>query len=151
MLHAREFCLPIVRPKPSKPRVRCLIIPSAVDPTRQGAGQADPVKVQRPAGRTILTGSAWSAGLVPWSMADGMIRPRLGQQHTVDGVVAIIPEPECPTGGSGFTENQRFCVTEGCDLRRNNSRVAEQQRVFRQGCVVALRSHCIISRCGPEC
>jgi hypothetical protein len=30
--------------------------------------------MQRPAGRTILTGLAWSAGLVPWSMADGMIR-----------------------------------------------------------------------------
>src|SRR5262245_18921061 len=32
---------------------------------------------QRPAGRTILTGLAWSAGLVPWSTADGMIRLRL--------------------------------------------------------------------------
>ena len=43
-------------------------------PARQGAGRAKPVKMQRPAGRTILTGLAWSAGLVPWSMADGMIR-----------------------------------------------------------------------------
>jgi hypothetical protein len=46
-------------------------------PARQGAGLAKPVKMQRPAGRTILTGLAWSAGLVPWSMADGMIRPYL--------------------------------------------------------------------------
>jgi hypothetical protein len=51
-----------------------LIIPSAVDPARPGAGQAKPVRMQRPAGRTILTGLAWSAGLVLWSMADGMIR-----------------------------------------------------------------------------
>src|SRR5215471_6787885 len=43
-------------------------------PARQGAGRAKPVKMQRLAGRTILTGLAWSAGLVPWSMADGMIR-----------------------------------------------------------------------------
>jgi hypothetical protein len=34
-------------------------------PARQGAGRAKPVKMQRPAGRTILTGFAWSAGLVP--------------------------------------------------------------------------------------
>jgi hypothetical protein len=37
--------------------------------------------MQRPAGRTILTGLAWSAGLVPWSTADGKIRPTLGQQY----------------------------------------------------------------------
>jgi len=43
-------------------------------PARQGAVQPKPVKMQRPAGRTILTGLGWSAGLVPWSTADGMIR-----------------------------------------------------------------------------
>jgi hypothetical protein len=40
-------------------------IPSAADPPARGAGQAKPVKMQRPAGRTILTGLAWFAGLVP--------------------------------------------------------------------------------------
>jgi hypothetical protein len=34
-------------------------------PARQGAGQAMLVKMQRPAGRTILTSLAWSAGLSP--------------------------------------------------------------------------------------
>jgi len=43
-------------------------------PARRGAGRARPVKMQRPAGRTILTGLARSAGLVPWSTAYGMIR-----------------------------------------------------------------------------
>ena len=66
-------------------------------PARQGAGEAKPVKMQRPAGRTILTGLAWSAGLVPWSTADGMIRLHpSGQQRVVDSGPAIIPEPERP-------------------------------------------------------
>ena len=72
---------------------------------RQGAGQARPVKMQRPAGRTILTGLAWSAGLVPWSMADGMIRLSSSQQRTVDGALAIIPEPECPHRRERFTNH----------------------------------------------
>jgi len=54
--------------------------------------------MQRPAGRTILTGLACSAGLFPWSMADGMIR--LSPQPASHGGgcvrLAIIPEPECP-------------------------------------------------------
>jgi hypothetical protein len=50
-------------------------------PAWQGADQAKPVKMQRPAGRTILTGLAWSAGLAPWSMADGRIRPTYSQQY----------------------------------------------------------------------
>src|SRR5215510_14830809 len=69
-------------------------------PARQGAGQAKPVKMQRPAGRTILTGLAWSAGLVPWSTADGMIRLFLSQQVTgtmcqvSDHPGARVPPPE---------------------------------------------------------
>jgi hypothetical protein len=51
-----------------------LIIPSAVDP---------PARER-------------SAGLVPRSTADGMIRLRLSQQDTVDTVLTIIPEPERP-------------------------------------------------------
>jgi hypothetical protein len=65
-------------------------------PVRQGAGQTKPVKMQRPGGRTILTGLVWSAGLVPWSMADGMIRlhPRLathGGQCVSDHPGARVP------------------------------------------------------------
>jgi hypothetical protein len=41
-------------------------------PSGSGPGQAGQDAAPR---RTILTGLAWSAGLVPWSMADGMIRP----------------------------------------------------------------------------
>jgi|GraSoiStandDraft_4_1057263.scaffolds.fasta_scaffold627014_2 hypothetical protein len=33
-------------------------------------------------------------------MADGMIRPTPGQKHAVGGVLAIIPEPECPPEGA---------------------------------------------------
>jgi len=51
--------------------------------------------MQRPAGRTILTGLAWSAGLVPWSTADGMIGP-LPPSHPTSSGATIIPEPECP-------------------------------------------------------
>jgi hypothetical protein len=64
-------------------------------PARQGAGQAKLVKMQRPAGRTILTSLAWSAGLAPWSMADGMIRLHL-QPATHGADATIIPEPEGP-------------------------------------------------------
>jgi len=62
-------------------------------PARQGAGQAAPVQMERPAGRTIWTGAGWSAGLPPrfhpsggagggvlaspGSRADGMISHRL--------------------------------------------------------------------------
>jgi hypothetical protein len=31
--------------------------------------------------------------------------PPLGQQHTVGGALGIIPEPECPTEGDGFTSD----------------------------------------------
>ncbi len=71
-------------------------------PARQGAGRAKPVKMQRPTGRTILTGLARSAGLVPWSAADGTIRLHLSQQHTVDAALAIIPESECPNRWERF-------------------------------------------------
>jgi hypothetical protein len=61
-----------------------LIIPSAVDPARRGAGLAGRVKVERP----CWTNDLDADGLVCWaclgSMAAGMIRPPL------------IPEPECP-------------------------------------------------------
>jgi hypothetical protein len=76
-------------------------------PARQGAGQAKPVKMQRPAGRTILTGLARSAGLAPRSMADGMIRHSPQPATYGGGALEIIPEPECLTGGSGFTDDRR--------------------------------------------
>jgi hypothetical protein len=40
------------------------------------------------------------------STADGMIRLTLSQQHTADGALVIIPEPECPAGGSGLQRAQ---------------------------------------------
>ena len=36
------------------------------------------------------------------STADGIIRLTLSQQHIADGELVIIPEPECPAGGSGL-------------------------------------------------
>jgi hypothetical protein len=38
------------------------------------------------------------------------------QQHTVDSALAIIPEPEYPTGGSGFTVRRRFWLGWACGL-----------------------------------
>ena len=61
-------------------------------PARQGAGQAAPVQMERPAGRTIWTGAGWSAGL---ARVDG---GRDDQPPATTGplAVSIIPEPECP-------------------------------------------------------
>jgi hypothetical protein len=58
--------------------------------------------MQRPAGRTILTGLAWSAGLVPRSVADGMIRLHPQPAATADSMLAIIPEPEWPNRRERF-------------------------------------------------
>ena len=80
-------------------------------PARQGAGQPKPVKMQRPAGRTILTGLAWSAGLVPWSMTDGMIRLHPQPAATADAALVIIPEPECPKRRERFYSETAASLT----------------------------------------
>jgi hypothetical protein len=90
-------------------------------PARQGAGEAKPVKVQRPAGRTILTGLAWSAGLVPRSKADGMIRLHPQPANTVGGTLAIIPEPECP-GDSAELRCGYHCLVKVRVARVESSR-----------------------------
>jgi hypothetical protein len=46
------------------------------------------------------------------STADRMIRLTLSRQRTADSASAIIPEPEWPAGGSGFTGSRR------CPLRK---------------------------------
>jgi hypothetical protein len=87
--------------------------------------------MQRPAGRTILTGLAWSAGLVPWSTADGMIRLHpSGQQRVVDSLLAIIPEPERPRRRPHTCDDYRVKVPvepsgwpcRGCDQGRDMAR-----------------------------
>ena len=71
-----------------------LIIPSAVDPPARGAGQAPVVKMERPAGRTILTTGAWSARLAPgrWQAGSATTQATCRRRATV----TIIPEPERP-------------------------------------------------------
>jgi PadR family transcriptional regulator, regulatory protein PadR len=89
-------------------------------PARQEAGRAKPVKMQRPAGRTILTGLARSAGLVPWSTADGMIRP-LPPIHRTQLAATIIPEPERPSETEDRTHwprSFRGCGTPAACHRR---------------------------------
>jgi hypothetical protein len=49
--------------------------------------------MQRPGGRTILTGLASSAGLVPWLMADGMIWVRDGRWPPGFPVLTLVPTP----------------------------------------------------------
>ncbi len=64
--------------------------------------------MQRPAGRTILTSLAWSAGLVPWSTADGMIRlhpqpaVHVNDTHSDHPGAGVPPPKACRwTHGSG--------------------------------------------------
>jgi hypothetical protein len=48
-----------------------------------------------------VIGLAWSAGLIPWSTADGMIRPYpSASKARWDDELAMIPEPECPPEGA---------------------------------------------------
>jgi hypothetical protein len=91
--------------------------------------------MQRPAGRTILTGLAWSAGLVPRSMAEGMIRLHPSASNTVGGVLAIILEPERPPpealeayGSGGRGCHQRICPA---DLASYGRRPYSQSSSFR--------------------
>jgi hypothetical protein len=100
-------------------------------PARQGAGRAKPVKMQRPAGRTILTGLAWSAGLAPRSMADGMIR------HS--------PQPATYGGGALEIIRSRSASPEGAVLQtigvHELAGASDQHRRGRLRGPVGRRSH----------
>jgi hypothetical protein len=47
--------------------------------------------------------------------------PPLSHQHTADGALAIIPEPECPNGGSGFAGRYSSCWSSVGDLQQCSS------------------------------
>jgi hypothetical protein len=62
----------------------------------------------------------FSAGRAPWSMADGMIRLHPSASRNGGAALVIIPEPECPARGSGFTDRYTQTIEIASDLRRQS-------------------------------